>query len=248
MRLWLLLLVLLAVNATAQTGVNNSILRTALRTPEGYQQRLKDERYEGLYARDVSGEILEVASLTYGEVSYELNDRAKLKIECPLLRNYKTIGVAGSSFNLNKNYRFDMLLSPGKRKVIPISASIGPNLIYAKYLGIYGYLGEPENPTTYIPVKVNTVKSDLQLVLICNRTLESIRWKYICSASDNSTIYHDGPAPEKKSPLFMLGNPIVIPLHLATDMIPGSVVYIRLETKAVGDNTWVPKDIKILIP
>lgn len=247
----LLLIPLLVTNFTAaQNRVNNTILNQALNSEDGYRLRHKDDRYEGLYTRHVSGEVLDIVSCTIGRINYELRDSEKLIIECRPMKNHKEIGVTGTSFGLNKNYHLDLVIKQGKRKTIPVREVIAPKNIYPENLGIYGYVGDINQPSLYLPVRITTSlesgDNDIEIIIICNKQLTNLTWKFAPVLNNNTTVFSAGQEPAKQGPFYKAESPIK--LIMPSQTCAGSEVVIHIEAKAAGNPIPVNKSFKVFIP
>lgn len=234
----------------AQSRVNNTILNQALNGDDGYQLRQKDERYEGLYTRHVSGEVLDFVSCTIGCINYELRESEKLVIECRPLKTHKEIGVTGTSFGLNKNYHLDLLLKQGKKKTIPVKEVIAPKNIYPENLGIYGYVGDINEPSLYLPVRIisslENGEENIEIIIVCNKQLTNVKWKFAPVSNNNSAVYSEGQEPVKQGPFYKAESPIklIIPFQSCA----GSEVVIAIEAKAAGNPNTINKSFKLFIP
>jgi|GEM_PF-6771751 len=250
---YLMLCCVVSVSAVnGQAARNEDILNQRLPSDDGYRERTKDLRYEGLYTQNVAGELLEVVSLTFGDIRYALDPKDKIVVSCPALPAYKMIGVTGTSFHLNKHYHLDMVLEPAKKKSIPLGEVISRNFIMSDHLGMYGYVGNPEAPTVYIPLKVSSSTSapsdQIKMVLVSNKDLTGLRWKYAASGNGIAAKFTTGPPPVKEGPYYLSSDPIVIPFTPMEGMTSGSEWCVVVETLTAGEKDWMPLTIKILVP
>jgi hypothetical protein len=228
---------------------NDKVYKVALRNTYGYRLRTNDTRYEGLYAAEVSKPQLDLVSVTEGSVQYGLKPLERVQIKAPRIKKYKEISVAGASFSLSKYYRLDMKLSSEKFRNIPLGEVISPNYIRAANLGIYGYVGNPENPAVYIPVKIISSVGDttnkIQLIFISNIDVPTLRWRKALSYSNTCTEYTDWSYIQSAAPFYPAGQPMVIQLDKETNS--EKEYCLSIEIKPKGQSSWVSREYKILI-
>lgn len=238
----------------AQKPFNQEIRQKALTSADGYRQRANDDRYEGLYKLQVGAPSLDVVSVTQGGIDYELSNKGKLFITAPRLPAYKEIGVSGNSFKLEWNYRLDALLKTNTSKAVPMSEVLQPKVIYPGNLGVFGYIGEPQAPTFYVPVRVTgQAKADspdeVQILLLPGTQLEKISWQYAVAAQGKCQSFVAGtlPAGGKR---FAALTPITLrlPFGAGTSLAYGSEVCVDVNFQTAGSKEWQNRAIRVLVP
>lgn len=238
--------------ALAQQPYDKDVLQNAVKSSAGYQKRTKDDRYEGLYSLQVGAPLLDVISVTLGEISYELADDKKLFIKASKTQPYKVIGVSGSSFGLSKNYRLDAVVNSDGQKVIPIKEVLSPNSIYPKSLGVFGYIGQPQYPTMYVPVRVSDKPAagatrDIRILLLPGATVDKFTWQFARSQQGQCAAFTKGDPPQGGNARFPAQKPIAVTLDAAAGLQPGDEVCINISYKVVGDTDWRTKSLKVLV-
>lgn len=251
----LLLAGLLASPAQAQKAFNPEIRQKALQSADGYRLRTNDDRYEGLYKLQVGAPLLDVVSVTQGAISYELSDKGKLYITAPRLTAYKEIGISGNSFKLDWNYRLDALLKANTTKTVPMKEVLRPRSIYADNLGVFGYIGEPQAPTLYVPVSVTTVQSKsagpdmVQIVLLPGTRLDKMNWQFAPATQGKCQNYRPGKLPSGTGRFAALV-PIMLELPFGHNNEPAysSEVCVEVNYQAAGSSEWHTRTLRVLLP
>lgn len=248
------LLVLAPFFSFSQTDVYMPAQKTALKSVDGgYSKRTTDERFEGLYSKNVASQGFELVSLTNGRLSFSLDKNDTLIFTAPDLGNYPKIGVSGTSFGLTRNYHLDFILPKGEIRKVPLSTVIQPKDIYSKNLGLFGYVGpNPDRPLCYIPINVlskNQRKgSKTELVFAADFDISKVKYA-LAKVKPNGSC--EGYAKATVLNLFDVesGQPINITLELLKKYPKGSMVCVQVSAMSYGSKKYdYVKDIRILIP
>ncbi|GGD82331.1 hypothetical protein GCM10011514_52970 [Emticicia aquatilis] len=226
---------------------NKNVLQNAEQGKFGYQKRTSDERYEGLFKTQISGSIIEVVSVTQGDIEYQMNSNEVLRVALPKIQNIKETKITGVSYGINMNYQIDMVINDGKSKQIPLREVILPQRISSNNLGIFGYIELPNSEMEYVPVIVSsklnpTQNSEIKIKLASNVKISQVKWKY--------SVYKNGEC-NPTQPYIAINTSfekeeaieLVIPNELKTTKI-----CIEIQAQIAGNNRWIPKTLKVYIP
>jgi hypothetical protein len=213
---------------------------------EGYQYRLQDERYEGLFNPDFVGERFKLVAVLQGSLEYELADHANLVFQFPAKIKYDRIGIIGESYGLDINYHLDLIVSRNQRKVVPVRSVLQPQRIYASNLGIYGYIGDPESPELFIPVSVDPSKQgDVSVTIVSAEDVEKVMWRYakarngVCEGYGSWKVIND---------FFPQHEGINIPLETGKEVNAGDEICVDMQFQVKGRSTLLSmKTFRILI-
>lgn len=247
---------LCATRLLAQKPFDEEVRKNALTSDDGYRRRTNDERYEGLYSLNVGAPLLGVVAVTHGPVNYALATAERLTIQVPALKDHKAVGVSGTSFGLKKNYRIDAIIKAGDKKVIPVKEVLSPNYIYKQNLGIFGYLGDPQAPSLYVPVRASArpeadAAQAIRITFLPGANIGQFTWSYAKSVQGQCTAFREqgtvGASPPAAGGIYLAQQPIVITLPATTDLAPGDEVCLNVHFKALGDEQWRSKNIKLLV-
>lgn len=215
-----------------------------INSPYGYKKR-GNARCEGLYSRNVSGTSLDVISFTKGRLKYFLSNNEVLTISGSQANTELSFNVKGMNFGMTENYRLDMNLDKGEKKLVPLSEVIIPSRISYLNFGIFGYLAS-NGELIYLPLSVsslmlkNRIVEDTKLFLtfLSNINIEKIFWRYgnvtngFCNSFSSYT--------ELAGNSFPRISPIVI--ELPRDLSNKNVC---IELKYKVDEEWIVKSFKI---
>ena len=252
--LHIFILIFFCSNGYAQSRQKGNTLKNLIK-PENnisYKERSNDKRREGMYRKEYASGSLEIVSCTYGPVYYELRVDEVLKIECPKgISKSSSINVTGINFKMNKYYRMDMELAPGQQKKIPIKEVIRPENIATSKLGIYGYLGDIESPSKYIPLKVSSnvqnATDEVQILFVVDRTMKEISWQW-ASTSDGSCGVWSDKTILKSGPIISSDQPIVFMVPRRLLMKHQSEVCFLFKGIPVGNADPIELKFTLLIP
>lgn len=240
-------------SALAQSKYNKYALEHPFSVPNdsrtAYKKRKHDERFEGLHTKHYAGAMLDLVSYTQGGIDYELREGETLNITSPV-KKYKLIGVSGCSYGMDVYYRVDMEMNPAAKRTIPVDEVLRVVPIGAQKLGLYGYVGDNEHPSVYLPllVKSDMLKDmpdkNLQLTLAANRNLQSVSWTYTpVKTGKVSQAYTVTGAP-----VFNKENGIVLMLPSELAALHGEELMIHIEGHTPANNEPILLDFKILVP
>lgn len=216
----------------------------------GYRQRLGDQRCEGLFTENVSGQSLDVLSFTQGRLRYYLSKDEKLTIKVPAVPNSKDIKVRGISFGMFDSYRLDLEIGLNNSKKVPVDEVLEPNKISEKNLGLYGFVQTDKKENVYLPVSVSSKKyddripnSDSQfLKLLSNTPIEKAEWRYATNNKSACGSYTEF-FPVAGS-IFTPQIPMVIELP---ETIPQGAICLNIRYKTVAGE-WNNKTFQLFIP
>lgn len=149
----------------------------------GYQQRSGSDRCEGIYVSPVSGGGLQLLSLTFGRIAFDLDRDALLHIQAPP-DAAAGLRLLGSGVPLGLYYRLEAALDPARPFQLPLTAVIRPSRIAAGDLGLVGQRDAGGGRRIFVPLRVATNATrvaatgrDISAVLRPDSDVFNVRWR-----------------------------------------------------------------------
>src|SRR5215831_3793702 len=145
-----------------------------------YQPR--ENRCEGLYVADVGVRSIDIVSLTYGSLAFNLQD--KLPLHVAAQGQTQPLYIRAVAIPPRTYYRMDAVVRPGAVLLWPITDVLLPENLTDSRLGIFGWKGT-ESSKTFVPVRVVTDKSPspapgsqpILLSIQASFDAETIKWR-----------------------------------------------------------------------
>ena len=122
-----------------------------------YQNR--GNRCEGFYVPKFTTEEVNIVSVLYGRLVYELNKNEILKIFCPIKKELK-VNISAISIPLRMYYRMDSEILAFDTLYWDLNPVILSKRIHHNYIGIIGKVSEEER-IWITPLKTKALKSNL---------------------------------------------------------------------------------------
>lgn len=149
-------------------------LKTVVDDSIAYRLRENDTRCEGFYRSNIGNPSLEVVSLLYTPLDYNLSKDKRLQIIAPTIKQQKVhLKVLGIPLKLY--YRLDAEIAAGKAFNWPLEILAQEN-IQARHLGLVGQLADD----LFVPLSVNTTQASdtAQLSLRSSVDVIKAQWRY----------------------------------------------------------------------
>ncbi len=128
-------------------------------------------RCEGFYRSPVSGN-LEVVSFLVGELNYNLNYDVILEVSSPMHLN---MNITAMAIPLGVFYRMGAELGKSSSLLWPLKDVIVPAGLYARLIGVFGWIKSGADKT-YIPLRIrNTLNSNNQMLEDSTKIILTIR-------------------------------------------------------------------------
>jgi hypothetical protein len=149
--------------------------------PTAYGSRHNSERCEGIFRPAVAGggTGLDLVSLTYGPVSYNLSTDRELELSIDTAsRPVQLVGtglVAGLFYRMSASY--------GSTSIhVPLADVLSPEHISPEKVGFYAWRSIPGALTSFLPVRVKSASyqgqpTEIHAVIRPRTDIESIRWR-----------------------------------------------------------------------
>jgi hypothetical protein len=154
--------------------------------PTGYGFRSDSDRCEGLYEQQVSGGGLQLASLTHGRISYDL----ERDNEIVLSGSRSELVLRGQGVSQGIQYRLDARLPTQADFRLPLAAVLRATGIDAADLGLLAFREEPDGkPPIYVPLRVTPASPDstgvVVAVLRSESSLTDVQWRLVAPGSSS---------------------------------------------------------------
>jgi len=182
----LTLLFLPLLSTTAQTLECVSV-KAAQDDTIAYRLRENDSRCEGFYRSNIGNPSLEVVSLLYTPLSYNLRKDKSLQLSAPHIKN-QTVHLKVQGIPLKLYYRLDAKIPVGKTFNWPLDI-LAQEKIHARNLGV---LGQLENEV-FVPLRINSAQSSesAQLSLRSSVDVTKAQWRYAEVKQENCSDWAD---------------------------------------------------------
>ncbi len=159
-----------------------------------YQLREAGTRCEGFYRSNVGHANLEVVSLLYTPLQYDLSKDKALHIRSPKIKTSAVL-IQAIGIPLKLYYRMDAQIAPGKSLHWPLML-LKQEKIQARSLGLFGRLAHSSK--VFVPLQVQRdgelqkpVSQTLTLSLRSSVDVEQLRWRYASVRANNCHTWHD---------------------------------------------------------
>lgn len=169
----------------------------------GYQQRRGSDRCEGLYVSPVSGGGLQLLSLTFGRIAFDLDRDPTLFVQAPA-NAVPGLRLQGSGIPIGLYYRLEASLAAGGAFQLPLAAVIKPSRIAPSDLGLVALREGSGGRRVFVPVQVGTVADrapasrEVTAVLRPDSDVLDMRWR-LTPAGAGPGEYH--PLPGAQGPV-----------------------------------------------
>lgn len=210
-----------------------------------YQPR--ENRCEGLYVADVGVHSIDIVSLTYGNLSFDLQSRLPLRVS---VRNQtQALNVRAVAIPPRTYYRMDASIRPGAVLLWPITEVLLPENLTDSRIGIFAWKGV-ESAKTFVPVLVVTDKSpspapQSQPVLLSIQTsfdAETIKWRSARLQAGSCLTFDKWR--DANSHLVAAGSAIQISLKQLSEKLN----CVEIAARSRDSNDWVTLMIRVEIP
>jgi hypothetical protein len=185
--------VLCLTNAWAQTPATTCDDRLrAVAGNQGYQARKTTPRCEGMYESPVRAINLEVVSLLFGKLAFDVEHDDGLVISARAAPGLidGDIHVRAVALPLKTYYRMDASIAPGGQLQWPIRDVLRPEGLRHDRIGVFGWVGDQAD-IALVPLVVRTEAANVsagdiaELRLRTPVDLERVRWRV---RSDDGTV------------------------------------------------------------
>jgi len=211
----------------------------------GYKNR--GNRCEGLYVADIGSRSIDIISLTFGGVRYDLNSKPTLRLS--VLGKSSSVNIRAVAVTPKTYYRMDTLLQRGATLFWPVTDVLLPEHLTDNRIGIFGWTGT-ESSKIFVPVRVVTepatppapANDHVTLLAQFSSDADSIKWRWAhaqgsgCSASGK---WDDA-----------IGNPITAnsPVKIDLSKLSSGVDCVEFAARSKASNDWVTLIIRVEIP
>jgi hypothetical protein len=148
----------------------------------GYQQRRGSDRCEGIYVSPVSGGGLQLLSLTFGRIAFDIDRDPTLFVQAPA-NAAAGLRLQGSGIPIGLYYRLEAPLASGAAFQLPLAAVIKPSRITSGDLGLLASREAGGGRRLFVPVHVATearrqqVAREVTAVLRPDSDVLDMRWR-----------------------------------------------------------------------
>jgi hypothetical protein len=200
-----------------------------------------------LYVADVGSHSIDIISLTFGEIRYDLNSKPTLRLS--VLGKSPSVNVRAVAITPKTYYRMDTFLQRGATLFWPVTDVLLPEHLTDNRIGIFGWTGT-ESSKVFVPVRVVSERAtppapaNVHVTLLAQASFDadSIKWRWAHTQGTGCLAFGNWEDA--------IWNPIMAnsPVKIDFSKLSSGVDCVELVARSQNSNNWVTLKIRVEIP